>query len=121
MQRLWRLTGTIICFILAGGDWEGLAEEALDDKRHLNAGAIRDEAGRNVERRARQRVEPLLDAQPRLPNPGQPDLPHPDEPLESTEPTKVYHRAITSLYAGTALEAGKLSGKVGVSSLPNCS
>jgi hypothetical protein len=37
-----------------------------------------------------------------------------------SDPTKVYHRAITPLYAGTAPEAGQLSGRVGVSGLPNC-
>ena len=36
-----------------------------------------------------------------------------------SDPTKVYHRAITPLYAGTAPEAGQLSGRVGVSGLSN--
>ena len=31
---------------------------------------------------------------------------------EPPEPSKAYYRAITSLYAGTAPEAGRLSGKV---------
>ena len=37
---------------------------------------------------------------------------------DPTEPTRVIHRAITPLYAGTAPEAGQLNGRVGVSGLP---
>ena len=33
---------------------------------------------------------------------------------DPTEPTRVIHRAITPLYAGTAPEAGQLNGRVGV-------
>lgn len=40
-----------------------------------------------------------------------------DEPPEP-EPSKVYHRAITSLYAGTSPEASRLNGKVRVLGTP---
>lgn len=65
LQRVKRLVGTCICFIVTGGDLEALAED-----------------------------------QPQLPQ------------LELSESSKVYHRATTSLYAGTAPEAGRLGGKV---------
>ena len=117
--------GACICFIISGGDLEALADDLIEKEKKFNsnlanigdtardaAGRARDATERAAERRAdqvRERTATLL---------TQPELPHPDE--ESTEPHKVYHRAITSLYAGTAPEAGGLSGKVGVSSLPNC-
>jgi hypothetical protein len=44
-----------------------------------------------------------------------------DDDLDSDEPSKVYHRAITSLFAGTAPEASQLNGKVclpGLSKFP---
>jgi hypothetical protein len=130
LQRARRIVGTCICFILSGGDLEGLTEDV--DVGRPNLGNIRDGTETTVQHQARRQAEPLLvepqlppSAQPQLPHPArplsaQPQLPHPEDPLESTKYTKVYHRATTSLYAGTAPDAGRLNGKVGVFGLPNC-
>jgi hypothetical protein len=98
-QRAKGLLGTCICFILSGGDLEALTE----DMRHEqlpNARAIRSEAQSSVQGRVRQ-------------NSGISE----DDELDSDEPagpSKGYHRAITSLYAGTDPEASRLNGKVRV-------
>jgi hypothetical protein len=102
-KRAMGLLGTCICFILSGGNLEELTE----DLRHQplpNAREIRSEAESSAQHRARQNsvFSDELDS---------------DEP---PEPSKAYHRAITSLYAGTDPEASGLNGKVRVLGLPNC-
>ena len=101
-KRAKGLLGTCICFILSGGDLEALTEDIRRDEVS-NARQARSEAEHSAQRRARQ-------------NSGFSDEVDPDEP---PEPSKVYHRAITSLYAGTDPEASELNGKVRVLSLPN--
>jgi len=100
-QRLKGLLGTCVCFILSGGDLEALTEDMRREELP-NAREIRSGAEASAQRRARQNsgISEELDS---------------DEP---TEPSKVYHRAITSLYAGTDPEASQLNGKV--RGLPNC-
>lgn len=98
-QRAKGLLGTCVCFILSGGDLEALTE----DMRHEqlpNARAIRSGVESSVQHRVRQ-------------NSGISE----DEGLDSDQPpesSKGYHRAITSLYAGTDPEASRLNGKVRV-------
>jgi len=74
---------------------EAALTEDLRHERLPNAGAIRSEAESSAQRRVRQ-------------NSGISDELDSDEPAESA---KVYHRAITSLYAGTDPEASRLNGK----------
>jgi hypothetical protein len=97
-KRLRGLLGTCICFILSGGDLEALTEDLRRDELP-NAQEIRSEAQSSAQvaqRRVRQNsgISNDLDT---------------DEP---PEPSKEYHRAITSLYAGTDPEASQLNGKV---------
>jgi hypothetical protein len=93
------LLGTCIRFILLGG--EAALMEELPKARENRSEAELEHFAR---RRARQssRFSDELDS---------------DEP---PEPSKVHHRAITSLYAGTAPEAGRLNGRVRVLDLPTC-
>ena len=92
-----------MCFILSGGDLEALTEDLRRDELS-NARQVRSDAEHSAQRRARQ-------------NSAFSDDLDPDGPLE---PSKEYHRAITSLYAGTDPEASQLNGKVRVIGLPNC-
>ena len=84
-----RLVGWCIRVTLSGGILKALAGDLIENEENCYC-----------TRGARKQAELLL---------TQPELPHLDE--ESTEPTDKY-RAITTLYAGTAPKAGKLSGKV---------
>ena len=102
-KRCTKLVGACICFLISGGDLEALTEDILDREHKMeHAGAA---AGRRVDAAAQRRLDQI----------GQPDAHQHHDP---TEPTKVIHRAITPLYAGTAPAAGQLSGRVGVSGLP---
>ena len=103
-QRCTKLVGACICFLISGGDLDALTEDILDREHKMeNAGAA---AGRRVDAAAQRRLDQI----------GQPAAAH--DHHDPTEPTKVIHRAITPLYAGTAPAAGQLSGRVGVSGLP---
>jgi hypothetical protein len=98
-HRAWRLMGACICFIVSGGDLEALTEDIVD-KHHPTSRGIRAQAEAAAQR---------------------PVLPQDDDDLDSSEPAKVDHRAITSLFAGTATQAGRMNGKVclsGPSKLP---
>jgi hypothetical protein len=86
--------------MLAGGDLETLTEDHSQEELP-NTIELSFEAESSPQRRQNSGVS------------GDPDS---DEPRE---PSKVYHRAITSLYAGTDPEASRLNGKVRVSVLPN--
>ena len=97
------LLGTSIYFILSGGDLDVLIEDFRRDELS-NARQVRSEAEDSAQRFARQ-------------NSGFSDELDSDEP---PEPSKVYHRAITPLYAGTAPEAGRLNGRVRVLGLSTC-
>ena len=116
-QRSIHLIGACVCFIISGGDLEALADDLIEKEKKLGANLanIGDTAERAVERAADRRADQVRERANTMLN--QPEFPHPDDPLEDTEPHKVYHRAITSLFAGTAPEAGKLTGKVSVSKL----
>ena len=98
-QRPRVLLGTCIRFILLGG--EAALTEELPNPREIRSEAELEHFAR---RRARQssRFSDELDS---------------DEP---PEPSKVHHRAITSLYAGTATAAGHLNGRVRVLGLSTC-
>jgi hypothetical protein len=102
-KRLKGLLGTCCCFILSGGDLEALTEDIRREELS-NARQMRTEAESTVQRGVRQ-------------NSGIPEDLDSDEP---PEPSKEYHRAITSLYAGTDPDASRLNGKVRVLGLPNC-
>ena len=102
-QRFKGLLGTCVCFILSGGDLEALTEDLRRDELS-GARRMRDGVESTVQRGVRQ-------------NSGFSDNLDSDEPRESS---KEYHRAITSLYAGTDPEASQLNGKVRVLALPNC-
>lgn len=105
-RRSLSLIGTCCCFILSGGNIEDLAGDLHpgDAERGLRAGtqiaerSMRSGAESTVQRHVRQ-------------NSVFSDDPEPDEPLE---PTKVYHRAITSLHAGTDPGGSRHNGKVRV-------
>ena len=103
-QRAKGLLGTCICFILSGGSLESMTEDLRREEQHaareIRSGA--ESSAQNVQRHVRQNsgITEELDS---------------DEPLETS---RVYHRGITSLYAGTDPEASRLNGKVGF--LPNC-
>jgi hypothetical protein len=105
-KRFRGLLGTCICFILSGGDLEALTEDLRRDEgpiaRQMRSGTEAVES--TVQRGIRQ-------------NSGISDEHDSDDPRE---PSKEYHRAITSLYAGTDPEASGLNGKVRVLGLPNC-
>ena len=104
-QRCTKLVGACICFLISGGDLDALTEDILDREHKMeNAGAA---AGRRFDAAAQHRLDQI----------GQPAATA-HEHHDPTEPTKVIYRAITPLFAGTAPEAGQLSGRVGVSSLP---
>ena len=106
-KRCRKLLGACMCFLISGGDLEALTEDIIDREP---VGEIRYAA---VEKRSDAA------AQRRLDQTGHPDATaHEHEHHDPTEPTKVIHRAITPLYAGTAPAAGQLSGRVGVSGLP---
>jgi hypothetical protein len=92
-KRFRGLLGTCICFILSGGDLDAITEDLRHEERQMRTGAES-----TVQRGVRQ-------------NSGFSEDLDSDEPLESS---KEYHRAITSLYAGTDPEASKLNGKVRV-------
>jgi hypothetical protein len=94
--------GTCICFILAVVDLEAPTEDPSQEELP-NTIEIRVEAESSPQRPVRQ-------------NSGVSEDPDSGEP---PEPSKVYHRAITSLYAGTDPEASRLNGKVRISVLPN--
>lgn len=96
-KRFRGLLGTCICFILSGGDLEALTEDLRRDEgpiaRQMRSGTEAVES--TVQRGIRQ-------------NSGISDEHDSDDPRE---PSKEYHRAITSLYAGTDPEASGLNGK----------
>ena len=100
-KRCTKLVGSCICFLISGGDLEALTEgdDNLDLERREEG--LRHAAGRRLDVSAQNQF-------------GYPDA-NAHDPIE---PTRVIHRAITPLYAGTALEAGRLNGRVGVSGLP---
>jgi hypothetical protein len=104
-QRFQKIVGACICFLISGGDLEALTEDILDRERKVED--VRDQGVARLDASARRRIDHL----------GLPDATAPDHD-DPTEPTKVIHRAITPLYAGTAPEAGRLNGRVGVSGLP---
>ena len=91
-QRAQKLVGACIRFLIFCGDLEALTGDILDR-----------------EPRAETRSERNADRH--FYDPGH------HNPLE---PTRVYHRAITPLFAGAAPEASVLSGKVNASRLQNC-
>ena len=107
-QRIGKLVGACVCFLISGGDLDALTEDLLHDEP--SAGELRSRAVGSAQHGARERIN-----QPDVTARG-PVTPHHDP----HEPTKVYHRSITSLYAGTAPQASELSGRVGVSGLTNC-
>ena len=102
-KRAKGLLGTYISFILSGGGLEALTED-LRRNEVSNARQVRSEAEYSAQRRARR-------------NSGFSDELDSDEP---PEPSKVYYRAITSLYAGTEPAARHLNGRVRVLCLPTC-
>jgi len=106
-QRLKGLLGTCICFILSGGDLEALTED-LRHEEASNTRALRSEAQSSAQ---------LAQRQVRQNTAFSSEL-DPDEP---SEPSKVYHRAITSLCAGTDPDASQLNGKVRVIRPPELS
>lgn len=93
-RRLKSLLGTCICFILSGGDLEAITDD-LRREELPNAQTVRSEAESTAQRHVRQ-------------NSGISEDLDPDE----SEPSKVYYRALTSLYAGTDPEANRHNGKV---------
>ena len=103
-KRCTKLVGSCICFLISGGDLEALTEgdDNLDLERREEG--LRHAAGRRLDHSAQNQF-------------GYPDA-NALEHHDPIEPTRVIHRAITPLYAGTAPEAGRLNGRVGVSGLP---
>ena len=100
-KRSISLLGTCCCFILSGGNLESLTEDLHNEEQHAAGEArseVRSGAESSVQRHVRQ-------------NSGFSEGLEPDEPLE---PSKVYHRAITSLHAGTDPDASRFNGKVRV-------
>jgi hypothetical protein len=98
LQRAKGLLGTCMCFILSGGSLESLTDDLRREEQHaargIRSGA--ESSAQTAQRHVRQNsgISEELDS---------------DEPLETA---KVYHRAITSLYAGTDPGASRLNGKV---------
>ena len=107
-QRCQKIVGACICFLISGGDLEALTEDILDreEKVEQTVGRGVHEAGRRAGAAARSHLDPLGLTGETV------------EDQDPAKPTKVIHRAITPLYAGTAPEAGRLNGRVGVSGLP---
>ena len=102
-RRSLSLLGTCCCFILSGGNLESLTEDIRREELH---------AAREFPNQVRSGSESTAQAaaqQQLRQNTGFSDESDSDEPEESA---KVYHRAITSLYAGTDPKAGQLNGKV---------
>lgn len=100
-QRTRKLVQACMCFLISCGDLEALSED-IPDREPRSTGDTRDEAESFSRRRARDHVRHQ-------------DIttPHHDH-HDPCQPTKVYHRALNSLFAGTAPEASRLNGKVGV-------
>ena len=95
-QRAQKLVGACICYLISCGDLEALTGDILDREPRAETRSERNHR-RNADRH--------------FYDPGH------HNPLE---PTRVYHRAITPLFAGTAPEASVLSGKVNASRLQSC-
>jgi hypothetical protein len=86
-KRAKGLLGTFISFMVSGGDLEALTEDFRRDELS-NARQVCSEAEHSAQRCARQ-------------NSGFSDELDSDEP---PEPSKVYYRTITSLFAGTDID-----------------
>jgi hypothetical protein len=99
-RRARKLVSAMMCFLISGGDLEALMED-IPDREPRSMGDTPDETESSTRRRARGHVRHQ-------------DIttPHHDH-HDPSQSIKVYHRAITSLYAGTAPEASQLSGRVG--------
>ena len=105
-KRSINLLGTCCCFILSGGNLESLTEDIGHEEQYAAQAAqnIRSGAESTAQRHIRQNSVFSEDLEP-------------DEPLDTS---KVYHRAITSLHAGTDPGASRLNGKVRILGLfPN--
>ena len=98
-QRPKVLLGTCIRFILLGGE-AALTEELPNTREIRSEAELEDFEQRLARQNSGFSYEFDSDGFP--------------------EPSKVHHRAITPLYAGTAPEAGRLNGKVRVLGLSTC-
>ena len=121
-QRAQKLVGACICFLVSGGDIEALTEDILDKEPRM--GDLSDRAETRFERTAERHFDNRF-VQPVHPAGAAPHPAHPGYPAQHSyhdplEPTRVYHRAITPLFAGAAPEAGGLGGRVSASRLRNC-
>ena len=124
-QRAQKIVGACICFLISGGDLEALTEDILDKEPRM--GELRNRAETRMERSAERHfdnrfVQPVqpAGAAPRPGHPVPPGYPAQHSYHNPLEPTRVYHRAITPLFAGAAPEAGGLGGRVSASRLQNC-
>ena len=112
-KRVRELAVECFCFVLSGGnlELEALTEDIMiPEPRERN---LRNDAETGVTPTAERHLDRFVQPDATTAHPGH---------RGPVEPTRVYHRAITPLFAGTAPEAGRLSGRVSVlvSCLENC-